>query len=458
MSATPIDNTYLNALPEFQNVDYYKLKWDPKIIVEPTVREIMMRKDETTQSILTDIISKYRRDGYFAHKIVNGVNVEAKEIVVFVNEVKTILQIIKDNNLRPDEVTVLVSSSNKYAPKFKKLGIKIESQTVNRTNPQNKIFTFCSKASFEGRDFYSTSAFTYIFIDGTKDWEIHDTAIEIPQMLGRQRLDENPFRYNTVIYYHTKPSLQSPEEYLQTITNKLITSQAIVNNYENGNDDLKRSLVSLVKNQDPSNRYQSNYLEVIDNADGSYSIEINLLVAAAEHNLSVNKAYFYSNPLFLTTAIHSQMESYNSKPPELRDFEKSFNAAQTFGEKMRLYSEFRSSLPQYDAALLSNPFIEFEYHDFYHQLGPEEMHRLNYDKTQITTHMQYFTIQTQCQAYFQRGKSYTAAEVKATLQAIYDNLGLNKIATASQLSDYIPTERTQPTQPDGTRPRLYLIK
>ena len=458
MSATPIDDTYLNALPEFQNIDYYKLKWDPNIIVEPTIREIMMAKDESAQSILKDVISKYRRDGYFAHKIVNGVNVEAKEVVVFVNEVKTILQIIKDNNLRPDEVTVLVSSSSKYAPNFNKIGIKIESQTVNRTNPRNTIFTFCSKASFEGRDFYSMSAFTYIFIDGTKDWEIHDTSIEIPQMLGRQRLDANPFKYNAVIYYRTKPNNNSMSEYMTIINDKLNASQSIVDNYNNGIDTLKKSLVGLVKGQDPNNRYQHNYLDVITDASGQYSLEINYLVAASEHNLAVNKTNFYSNPLFLTTAIHSQMASYNSKPPELRDFEKRFYAAQTFHERMQLYSIFRSSLPQFEDALLGNPFISFEFHDFYNKLGPHELQLLNYDETQIITHLQFFMIQAQCQAYFQRGKSYTATQVKTTLQAIYDNLGLNRTATAAQLSDYIPTEKIQPTHPDGSRPRLYLIK
>ena len=56
MSATPIDETYLSALPEFQNVGYYKIGWDPDVIVEPTVKEIMMKKGETASNIISRTI------------------------------------------------------------------------------------------------------------------------------------------------------------------------------------------------------------------------------------------------------------------------------------------------------------------------------------------------------------------------------------------------------------------
>ncbi len=49
MSATPICDTYFVALPEFQYVDYYKLEWDPNVIVEPTIKEVMMKKGESAK-------------------------------------------------------------------------------------------------------------------------------------------------------------------------------------------------------------------------------------------------------------------------------------------------------------------------------------------------------------------------------------------------------------------------
>lgn len=458
MSATPIDETYLCALPEFQNVDYYKLKWHPSVIVEPTIKEVMMKKGESASTIMKGVIDDYRRTGYFARKIVNGSILEAKEVVVFVNEVKTILKIITDNKLKPDETTILISQSNKYAGELKRRGYSIDNQPTDRNNPRNTTYTYCSKASFEGRDFYSTSAFTYIFIDGSKDWQVHDTTIEIPQMLGRQRLDENPFKYNAIIYCRTKPSMQSRTEYMTTITDKLNSSKTIIDNYNNSNDSLRKSLVSLVRGQDPNNRYQNNYLEVIDDASGGYSLQTNLLVAAAEHNLAVNKANFYSNPLFLTTAIHNQMATYNAKPQELRDFEKKFNSAMSFQEKMQLYCRFRASYPGFEPVLMSNPFIEPNYHAYYNRFGPETLNKLGYDEATIEWELCRNEISTQCRLRFQRGREYSAAEVKTILQTIYNDLSLDKTATVAQLPDYIAVEMIQRTLHDGSRPRLYLIK
>lgn len=457
MSATPIDDTYLNALPEFQNTDYYKLKWDPNVIVEPTVKEIMMGEGESAQSILKGIISDYRRYGYFAGKIVDGVYVEAKEVVVFVNEVRTILNIIKENRLSPNEVTVLVSSSNKYVSELKKMGFQIGSQNPDKANPRNTTFTFCSKASFEGRDFYSTSAFTYIFLDGTKDWEIHDTSIEIPQMLGRQRLDANPFRYNAVIYYRTKPNDTSMAEYMSMIRDKLNASRTLVDSYNSGIATLKKSLVDLVKGQDPSNRYQSNYLDVVDNAGGQYSLEINYLVAASEHNLAINKTQFYNNPLFLTTAIQNQIASCNTKPQELRDFEKQFNDARTFGDRMGLYCSILNLHPEYEQALLANPFIEQKFHYFYLQLGPAAICRFSYEESAIEWELCRREIILRCQNRFLQGQEYTLTEVKTGLQEIYDNLGIGMTAKATDLFGYLPVKQVQRTLQDGSRPRMLKI-
>lgn len=458
MSATPIDETYLSALPEFQNVGYYKIEWDPAVVVEPTVKEIMMKKGETASDIISRIITDYRRAGYFKRIFINGTNYDATEAVFFINEVKTIFQIIKANNLQPKEVTVLISASNKYASKKENTKYLIQQPSTDRLNPINTPFTFCSKASFEGRDFYSRSAFTYIFLDGKKDWEVHDTTIEIPQMLGRQRLDDNPFKYNAEIYCRTKPTVQSKAEYMKAIGDKLHESQAIVDSFNNGDECLKKSLVNMVKNRDPNNAYLTNYLDVVDDANGNYGLKTNLLVAAAEHNLATNKAHFYSNPLFLTTAIHNQMATCNTKPPELRDFEKQFNEAVSFQKRMELYSTFLSTFPHYAPVLLRNPFIELKYHEYYEYFGLAELQRLNYDETAIENEMYRQQIIIQCRNYFHRGRHYTAAEVKSTLQSIYDNIGYERTATATQLSEYLSVQPIQRTSANGSRPRVYLVK
>lgn len=461
MSATPLQELYLDLMPEFQGVDYYKLVWDPAVVVEPTVKKIMMPKGQGAASIMKGVIADYNRDGYFAKKIdpMLGV-VKATELVVFVNEVKTIWNIIHGNNLKPDEVTILISSSSEYVDKFKKSGYTIENQIPDKNNTRNTTYTFCSKASFEGRDFYSNCAFTIIFLDGTKEWQTHDISIEIPQMLGRQRLDKNPFKYNAVIYYKTKPSKVSKSEYTKTLEKKMQTAETYIKLYQNGDDVTKATLMDVAKGVDEDNPYKTSYLDVLDNIDGTYSLSINYLVAASEHMLWVNKENCYSHPIQLTTAIQTQMSVFNQKTPALRTFEKQFDNAMDFKKKMELYCNHLNSYPQDYQTLLANPFIDEDFHVFYKELGPATLYTLGFDEKKIRELYTNNDITARCKATFISGQFYTLEKTKSLLQGIYNSVYPQNppVATANRLEKILPVKKCQRTMPDGTRPRGYEIQ
>lgn len=107
LSATPVPDIYLDYIPQFANIPYYKLEWDPDVIVEPTLKERQMRNGETAEKLCGELIQRYRRDGYFERKIVDGNIVCSREACIFLNEVKSIIRIIGQNSLKPDEVTIL---------------------------------------------------------------------------------------------------------------------------------------------------------------------------------------------------------------------------------------------------------------------------------------------------------------------------------------------------------------
>ena len=164
MSATPIDENYLSLFPDFADVScYYKLVWDASVLETPNLDMRPYKPKQSSKGICREIIQGYRQNGYFAQKIVNGCLVNSTEIVIFLNEVRSIVSIIEENKLQPDEVNVLCSPSNKYVKDLKRLGVHIGELTTDPYNPINRTFTFVTRASFEGVDFYSTNAFTYIF-------------------------------------------------------------------------------------------------------------------------------------------------------------------------------------------------------------------------------------------------------------------------------------------------------
>ena len=276
LSATPIPDLFLDEVPQFKGIPYIKLD---------------------------------RANGYFARKTVNGRMVCSTEVCIFLNEVKSIRSIITKNGLRPEEVTILCSENkaSELPSGFKPGGL-----CTDRNNPVNKTFTFCTKASFEGVDFYSTNAITYVFINAGKEWQTLDIMLDIPQILGRQRLDINPFRHDATVYYKTKPGCLSQDEFRaqqQMMENK---SKFIVNQYNNANNEMKAILIEAFRDKAADRKFTDDYVDVFQ-VNGQATLGINHLVQVAKWNQWHQRSHYYTNSCQLTASIRSAVKM-NVKP------------------------------------------------------------------------------------------------------------------------------------------------
>ena len=260
LSATPIQDMFLDFVPQFKGLPYIKLEWDKSVLEEPNVREIQMKKDESAEKICSNIIRDFRANGYFARKVVDGQVVYSTEACIFLNEVRSIINIIVKNNLKPDEVTILCSDGKVSGlPK----GFKTGGLCTDRDNPRNKTFTFCTKASFEGVDFYSTNAMTYVFINAGKEWQTLDIMLDIPQILGRQRLDINPFRHDAVIYYKTKPYCMTITEFKAQQTAMEYKSSQIITLYDMATPEMKAILLEAFRDRAEDKKFVDDYVDVL---------------------------------------------------------------------------------------------------------------------------------------------------------------------------------------------------
>ena len=272
LSATPIQDMFLDFVPQ--------LEWDKSVLEEPNVREIQMRMDESAEKVCGRIIKDFRANGYFARKVVDGQVVYSTEACIFLNEVRSIINIIVKNNLKPDEVTVLCSEGKVSGlPK----GFKTGGLCTDRDNPRNKTFTFCTKASFEGVDFYSTNAMTLVFINAGKEWQTLDIMLDIPQILGRQRLDINPFRHDAVIYYKTKPNCMTTAEFEAQQKAMELETKRFINEFKNAPDSMKERLIKLVRDRAEDKKFVDDYVDVLQ-VNGRQTLGINTLVQVAAWN------------------------------------------------------------------------------------------------------------------------------------------------------------------------------
>ena len=451
LSATPIHEIYLDYIPQLRNLLYYRLQWDPGVIEEPTFKERQMKKGENAEKLCSELIQRYRNNGYFECKIVEGNVVYSREACIFLNELRSIVKIIKQNNLQPEEVTILCSESkSSVLPK----GFTTGGLCTDRNNPINKTFTFCTKASFEGVDFYSTNASTYIFIDGGKDWLSLDVAIDVPQILGRQRLNSNPFRSDVTLYYKTFPNPESDIDFKQR-QNRM---EQNTNNYLeifNGlpTEDARNLLVKICREREQDKKFVDDYIDVIQ-VNGHSTICFNYLVMVAKWNQWYLKHFYYSGSHQLITGIRTAL-GMCQKPMEVRNFESCYNKAPD-KRKLAIYADFRNSCPQYEEIILQNPFVEIRFHYWYNTLGYISLQKLGFQEDKVVDVYNEYSvkesIRTACRESFEAGKIYSKKDVKTKLQQIYDHAGISwKTAKATDLGQYLQCRDVQRVNEQGCR-------
>lgn len=471
MSATPIDESYLNFFPDFADVScYYKLVWEASVLETPNLDMRPYKPKQSSKGICKEIIQGYRQNGYFAQKIVNGCLVNSTEVVIFLNEVRSIVSIIEENKLQPDEVNVLCSPSNKYVKDLKRLGVHIGELTTDPYNPINRTFTFVTRASFEGVDFYSINAFTYIFCDGVLDWNKNDLIIDVPQILGRQRLDQ-PFRKDAILYYRAKSKTDS-EAIIDKIKKKEEATQRWIDIFNASDEQTKMMLKDGIMKRSKETRYQDDYVEFVDDMNGGFVLKENYLVKSTELRDWQLSNHVYNNPMNIIKAVVGQTginvtsnHGYTTMTGVAAwdNFNHVFFKATTFPDRMRIYADMREQHPEHKDDLYLSPFIDYRYHQAYDLLGGDKLRALRYREKDIaeavSSVMLHQRVCEECQKIFLPGCRYKRSEVKVALQRIYNSSGINETAKANDLPKFMPNAqlRQLTTQGTGKRELYYEI-
>ena len=461
LSATPIEENYLDEIPDFKGLPYYQIEWDPSVLEKPNLDARPYKKNDSAKSLCQEIIKGYRDKGYFSRKIQDGKPVESKEVVIYLNDVRTIVKVIEENNLPPDDVNVLCSESNDKVPALKKMGVHVGELCVDRENPVNRTFTFCTKASFEGVDMYSLSAFTYIFSDGVLKWSTHDLLIDVPQILGRQRLDKNPFRTDAILYYRNKWKTESKEEAAGRIRKKVDETLRKIELYKKASKEFKKMIVDEIRKRDPKERYSEDYLEVVDNAFGGYDLQMNYLVKNVEIRDWELANFVYSHPIYLIKTLDRSLSNhYASRTDD--SFRKEFSEASGFSAKMKLYAKYRENHPNSIETLYNNPFIDLKYHSYYDTLGPSRLEALRFREKEIhdayKDEKETARIKAAVKTVFISGQEYRLPKVKEMLGDIYKSLGIKKTAKAKDIRKYLDVNEKQlTTKKKKKREKYYRI-
>ncbi len=457
LSATPYLEDYLDLLPEFQNLPYVQLVWHPSSL-QPTN---IVKKDYSCSpgAIIKQIIKKYRDSGFFEEKIYHGQPVYAREALFFLNNVRAITGIIKSNGLTPADTTVICAIDDKRRKELEKVGFTI-GHAPQEGEPRTP-FTFITRCSFEGTDFW-TQAYTYIFSDIAVDSMVLDISLDLPQIMGRQRDDTNPFKYDATFYCKTDTTVaEEKSTYKAKIAGKVALSEKWIARFNDSDADLQESDIKrLRESQKQEKPLDIDYVTVIDDPVGGPRPVVNKLAMCNEIRAWQLRDTTYFNSCEVLRAIDDVTEP-DRDYPLTPDFLATFTG--DFENRMKAYCEFLDQHPEYQPKLESLPQIPMSMKEYYRVLGHTGIRAESYVEAGIRRRIERNTRQGELEAEivasFTPGRFYSNPEAKLILQGIYNRLRFPLTAKATDLVEKqtaLPVKKVTKTV-DGKRVEGYLI-
>ena len=436
LSATPMMKEYLEQLDEFKDLPYYQLKWPAHLVTDATIYEKNVRS--IIQPCL-DIIKNYK-NGDFPKKEYNGQIIESKEVVFYVNSVKDICSIIKKAGLKEDEVNVICAHDSKNLKKLKAAGIKNYGSVPLKGDP-HKMFTFCTRTVYLGADFYSTSAYSVICSDCNIESMSLDISLDLPQIMGRQRLESNIFRDEAIIFYKTSNKTLTEKDRIEYEDKKILDTKNVLSAFDKLNRSEGKKYLEQINDLIRMNKYTKDYVS-ISIKNGKTCPVLNKLVLLSERRAWEIKNGTYKNRASVIKGISDSfnISEYDGDKILIEQFISEFNIDKNFERRIKLYCDFLDQYPKYQEILKSDPRVPRDYSLYYSVIGSLKIRSVGYYeaalKNLISQALSYNEISGTILHTFFIGNKYTKKYIKEKLQEIYNQFNIKKSAKASDLEEY----------------------
>ena len=453
VSATPMIDKYLEMLEQFKDLPYYELDWevlDPGRVNKP---KIITRNLKGVLTEVTPIIQTYL-DGDFDYRYVKdetckkGVRkVESKEAVFYVNSVNNITSIIKRAGLTPEQVNILVANTQDNANKIKKrLGAKYKIGTVPLRDEPRKMFTFCTRTVYLGADFYSDNAKSYVVSDADIDTLAVDISLDLPQILGRQRLRENPWRNEAMLFYKTlSPGKEvTPETFADKLKKKVKKSENLLSVFNKGNSEEQKDLSYNYQIVAKYMNYKDDFVAVNRRKIGGETVltpVFNNLVMVSEMRAYEIQQVDYANRFTVFNEL-GNVSAIEDKEG-LEEFFRGYEAQSSRLYKLKYLCEYCERVGN---TSILNQIHEKRFDEYINVLGLDVCKAVWYKPAELDRRLSVMSFDTdlldsKILSEFNVGESYPNTQIKARLSEIYSEVGYKINAKATDLNNYFDTKK-----------------
>lgn len=459
VSATPMIDEYLEILPEFKDLPYYELDWgveDPGRIIKP---QLSIKPSNRILEEASRIIKTYQEGNFqkytYTDDFGNFQEIESRELVIYVNSVKNICDIIRKNNLVLDNTNVLCAKTPENNRKLKAaFGIKCKGVScigkVPKRGEQHKMFTLCTRTVYLGADFYSTCARSVVLSDANIDCLSVDITLDLPQILGRQRLKENPWKNRAELYFKplSESKVMGGNDFKTYINNKRTKTEDLLSVYMKSTDREKHTLAETYQKLVKTFNYRDNYIAVNTHAGKDLLPVLNNLVMISEIRAFQIQQIDYKDRFTVFRTIDQAI----CNDEEVTKFLKKFDNLVYFTDKMKLLCKCELDQIQIENILEQIP-INFK--NYYSTVGPERIRNLQYKNSMIQEEYERLknnqevgcNLDEVIYEAFLVGNRYLKTEIKLKLKEIYSELNILGNPKASDLEKYFELKEVNITDP-----------
>lgn len=450
VSATPMIDKYLDMLDDFKNLPYYELDWEAKDPCRVSKPKIITRNLKSVYMEAGPIIKDYL-DGKFEYRYVRDPEsdnekdvkkIESREAVFYVNSVNNITSIIKRAGLTPEQVNILVANTPENVTRIKKnLGAKYKIGTVPLRDEPRKMFTFCTRTVYLGADFYSDNARSFIISDANIDTLAVDITLDLPQILGRQRLRENPWKDEAILFFKsiTTDNKQAKEIFDKKLAEKERKSLSLLSAYNQvaaeNQGDLSEAYQKLAK----TFNYKDDFVAVNEKKIGDTKIltpVFNNLVKVSEMRAYEIQQVDYSDRF----TVFNELGKVGGVDDieELEKFFKEYKEQKGRIYKLKYLCEYCERVG--NTSILQH-IEEKRFSDYINVLGLDRCKAEWYntyllDKRLSVMSFDETKIKEELSNVFEVGQSYTKADIKEKLSEIYKKLSYKASPKATDLEEF----------------------
>ena len=434
LSATPILDKYLEQIDHFKDMNYYQLDWEEKDIVR-------VYRERTKNPINAALeIVRYYQNGNYPSVYVNGERIYSKECVIFLNSVNNIVNIIKQTELKPEEVNIIVGNSEDNDRQIARIGEGFKRGRIPLKGETHKKFTFCTSTAYAGCDFYSTNAATFVISDCNRPNTAVDIATELVQIAGRQRLACNPFRQFLTFVYNVNAEEVEQETFNEHLCRKVNVTLDEIRDNNNAGEALRAKRIKDFRRIPDNVKYQDSYT-MYDEQKGEFVFN-RLAYVNEQYCFDVQK-FNYQNGVIVKKLLQdssfdvSENQTYAVYQEQLKHLIKK----EPFVDRMQAYCEYRAKqglIVNLAMSTLESKYPELRY--YYEALGVDRIKALNYKEKKLLNEIHIMKtknkIRHELHGIIHIGDRILTADIQQTLRVVYDRLGVDKSPKATDLNEF----------------------